>query len=196
MAIKVKTLKDDESFLRQVSSEVNLEKDNYQECIEELKKYCQNNAVFAMAPVQIGIPKRMIYIRNTSSDMSKNFTDHDEGLVLINPKIIEAYGHTIFLEGCESCSVRTDNDAKIYLAGEVDRPYKIKMEYYDIQKNKNTKYFEGFECTVICHEYDHLNGILHIDKSDNIYEMSLEEERKYRLEHPYKIISKTNDYML
>lgn len=196
MTPKIKTIKEDEKFLRQVSTEVDFEKDDYLEYIENLKIYCQNNAVFAMAPVQIGIPKRLIYIRNTSADMSKNFTGYDEGLVLINPKIIEAYGHTKFLEGCESCSISSDGIEKIYMAAEVDRPYIIKVEYYDVDKNKKIKQLEGFECTVFCHEFDHLNGILHIDKANKIYEMTLEEERQYRLKNPYEVLSKTDKFIL
>lgn len=49
--------------------------------------------------------------------------------------------------------------------GLVERPYKIKLEYYDENKKKHTKTFRGFETTVLSHEMYHLDGILHIDKS-------------------------------
>ncbi len=54
--------------------------------------------------------------------------------------------------------------------------------------------FEGFKATVFSHEYDHLNGILHIDLSDNVYEMTLDETRIYREEHPCLVLSKDDDY--
>lgn len=101
---KRKTIENDEQFLRQISTPVDFVKDDYKKYISELKKYCENHAVYAMAPVQIGIPKRMIYFKNTTEDMSKNMkSSYDEEIVLINPSIIGMVGHTRFLEGCESC---------------------------------------------------------------------------------------------
>ena len=93
------TIENNEEFLRQISTDVNFINDDYSKWIEALKDYCQNNAVYALAPVQIGIPKRMIYFRNTTSDMTKNKdSNYDESTVLINPVIIEAKGHTRFIE--------------------------------------------------------------------------------------------------
>ena len=112
------------------------------------------------APVQIGIPKRMIYFRNTTSDMTKNKdSNYDESTVLINPTIIEAKGHTRFLERCASC---------LDYVATVDRPYSVEVEYYDINGNKVHEIFQGFKATVFSHEFDHLNGILHIDLSDDV----------------------------
>ena len=186
MEIIRKTIEADESYLRQISTDVDFNKDNYKEWIEALKNYCQNNAVYALAPVQIGIPKRIIYFRNTTSDMTKNKdSNYDERTVLINPTIIEAKGHTRFIERCASC--------RDYVAI-VDRPYQVEVEYYDVNGNKVHEIFEGFKATVFSHEYDHLNGILHIDLSDDVKKMTWEETKTYREQHPYEIISKTCDY--
>lgn len=53
-----KTIENDFEFLRQVSSEVDFENDDYLDYISKLKEYCSNHVVYAMSPVQIGIPKR------------------------------------------------------------------------------------------------------------------------------------------
>ena len=104
MKLKRKTIEKDEEYLRQISSEVNFDTDDYIGYIEALKEYCKNNAVYALAPVQIGIPKRIIYFRNTTSDMTKNKdSKYDESIVLINPIILNAKGRTRFIERCESC---------------------------------------------------------------------------------------------
>lgn len=104
MDLKRKTIIEDEEFLRQVSSSVDFEKDDYLDCIKSLKEYCQNNTVYALSPIQIGIPKRLIYIRNTSQNMENNFSnEYDESVIYINPVIISSKGHTKFLEGCASC---------------------------------------------------------------------------------------------
>ena len=190
MEIKRKTIENDEEYLRQMSTPVDFEKDNYMEYIEVLKEYCANHYCFALAPVQIGIPKRLIYVKNTQQNMDNNFTKgYDESIIYINPVVIEAKGHTRFLEGCESCMYR-ENGKNIHYAGIVDRPYLLVVEYFDINGNKLTKTIEGFEATIFSHEYDHLNGVLHMDKSSKIFKMTIDEMRAYRGEHPYQIISK------
>ena len=192
MELNRKTIENDEEFLRQVSTPVDFEKDNYLEYIGLLEEYCKNNVVFALAPVQIGIPKRIIYIRNTSQNMDNNYNNgYSENIIYINPKILLAKGQTRFLEGCDSCSF-VENGKRLYYTGVIDRSYFLEIEYYDIQGSKQNKIIEGFEATVFSHEYDHLNGILHMDKSPEIFKMTLDEMKEYRLKHPYEIISKEN----
>ena len=147
-----------------------------------------------MAAVQLGIPKRLIYLKNTNlditykiqantlSDEEKNYND---ARVLINPVIISREGLTDYWEACASC---LDN------FGHVRRPYKITLEYFDIDGNKHTETFEGFEATVLSHEYDHLDGILHMDIADEVLIMKAEDRKKFRLEHGYNIIFKTDNY--
>ena len=120
------TIEDDEEYLRQVSSEIDFAEDDYMKYIECLEEYCKKSELYALAPVQIGIPKRIIYIRNTSSDMSKNMDEaYNEKVIYVNPVIKNMYGHTRFLEGCGSCKYSNGN----YVVGVVDRPYKIEIEY-------------------------------------------------------------------
>lgn len=180
------TIENNEKFLRQISSDVSFNTDNYMEWIEKLKNYCQKNAVYALAPVQIGIPKRMIYFRNTTSDMNKNKDlNYNENVVLINPVIINAKGHTKFAERCASC---------LDYVAIVDRPYSVEVEYFDVNGNKINDVFEGFKATVFSHEFDHLNGILHIDLSADVRKMTWEETKIYREIHPYEIKSKDDKY--
>lgn len=188
------TIVDNEKILRQVSSEIDFIYDDYQMYIKKLKDYCSSNSVYALAPVQIGIPKRIIYIKNSSQNMDNNIKDdYDESLIYINPKIISQRGHTRFLEGCASCAYLKEN-IRIYYVGVVDRPYSIEIEFYDNNGKLHKKELEGFEATVFCHEYDHLNGILHIDRANEVFEMTLDEMREYRTKHKQEILSKTCDY--
>ena len=109
------TIEENEKFLRQVSTKVDFAHDDYKTYIKELKDYCTNSAVFALAPVQIGIPKRIIYIRNSTPNMDNNLKSYyNEEIIYINPKIVSQKGHTRFLEGCESCSYKKDNKAYFY----------------------------------------------------------------------------------
>ena len=193
--IKVVTIADNEEYLRQVSLPVDFNDKSLKKDIAVLDKYCSENAILlAMAAVQLGIPKRIIYLKNTNLDMVKKIQsdsvsdedkDYNEARILINPVIISREGLTDYWEACFSC---LDN------LGHVRRPYKITLEYLDINGNKHIEIFEGFEATVLSHEYDHLDGVLHMDIADEVLKMSVEEMQKFRLEHGYNIVSKTGNY--
>ena len=170
--IKLITIANNESYLRQISNPVNIVADeNLNKEIHMLEQYCKENEVMAMAAIQLCIPKRLIYLKNTNLDVINkmqidSITDeeknYNEARVLINPVIIKKEGLTEYWEACESC---LDNFARVL------RPYKIDLEYYDIMENKHSETFEGFESTVLSHEMDHLDGILHIDIAEEIIEI-------------------------
>ena len=189
------TIEDNEEYLRQISKEVDIKNDKeLMNDISVLDEYCKENAVMAMAAVQLGIPKRMIYLKNTNLDIinkmqantvSEEEKNYNEAKVLINPVITKREGLTDYWEACVSC---LDN------FGRVLRPYKIELEYYDVEGTKKQEAFEGFESTVLSHEIDHLDGILHIDIAEEVYQMPVEERKAWRINHGYKIYSKTGDY--
>lgn len=130
------TINDNYDMLRAVSSDVDFENANYMDYVKKLENYCLNNRVYALAPVQIGIPKRIIHLRNTTEDMTKNTcSNYNEGIVLINPVIISRTGHTKFLERCESC---------LDYVGVIDRPYSVTVKYFDISRNIHVEEFMGF----------------------------------------------------
>lgn len=186
---------DNEEYLRQISKEVDIKNDKeLMNDISVLDEYCKENAVMAMAAVQLGIPKRMIYLKNTNLDIinkiqantvSEEEKNYNEAKVLINPIITNREGLTDYWEACASC---LDN------FGRVLRPYKIELEYYDVEGTKKQEAFEGFESTVLSHEIDHLDGILHIDIAEEVYQMPVEERKTWRINHGYKVYSKTGNY--
>lgn len=189
------TIEDNEEYLRQISKEVDIKNDKeLMNDISVLDEYCKENAVMAMAAVQLGIPKRMIYLKNTNLDIinkmqantvSEEEKNYNEAKVLINPVITNREGLTDYWEACASC---LDN------FGRVLRPYKIELEYYDVEGTKKQEAFEGFESTALSHEIDHLDGILHIDIAEEVYQMPAEERKAWRINHGYKVYSKTGDY--
>ena len=192
--IKAITIADDETYLRQVSEVVDFNDDNLSMYIDILDRYCKENDVLAMASIQLGIPKRIIYLKNTNleiiekmqcdsaNDDEENF---NESRILINPVIILREGLTDYWEACASC---LDN------FGHVKRPYRIILEYYDINGNKKNDIFEGFESTVLSHEMDHLDGILHMDIADELLQMTKEERKLFRQTHGYNIVFKEGKY--
>ena len=195
--IKSITIADNEEYLRQTSIPVDIKNDKeLEENIKVLENYCLENEVMAMAAVQLGIPKRLVYLKNTNLDIiGKIQTDslteeekkYNEARVLINPVIKKREGLTEYWEACASC---LDN------FGRVLRPYRIDVEYYDIKGNLHKETFEGFESTVLSHEMDHLDGILHIDIAEEVLQMPREERKKWRQTHGYQVFHKTGEYGL
>ena len=107
------TIENNEEYLRQISTTVNIADPELHNNIVVLQNYCLQNDVMAMAAIQLGIPERIIYVKNTNLDiLNKRLTDegkeetmdYNEAKVLINPEIISREGLTTFWEACASCS--------------------------------------------------------------------------------------------
>lgn len=79
----------------------------------------------------------------------------------INPVMISQSGKQIGDEGC--LSVRGKY-------GRVERPNKITLKAFDRFGKPFTITAEGFLARAFCHEYDHLDGIIYVDKATNIQE--------------------------
>ncbi len=190
------TIENDLEYLRQISKPVDFLNDKELESdINKLEKYCISHNVMAMAAVQIWILKRIVYLKNTNLEIinkiqfntqSEEEKNYNEAKILINPVIINRYGLTEYWENCASC---------LNNCGRVLRPYMIELEYYDLNGCKHTEKFEGFEATVLSHEVDHLDGILHIDIAEEIIPMTPEERKLWRQTHNYKIYRKDGDYI-
>lgn len=78
--------------------------------------------------------------------------------------------------------------------GLVVRPYKMTIKYYDAEGKEHTEDLEGFPATVLSHELDHLDGVLHMDIAEEVINMPREERKIFRETHPYEIISKDGEY--
>lgn len=192
--LKAITIKDNEEYLRQISKEVSINDPEIYNNLVVLQDYCTQNDVMAMAAIQLGIPKRIVYLKNTNLEiLNKMVTkegkeetrNYNEERILINPRIISKEGLTIYWEACASC---------IGYVGKVKRPYRIKVKYLDIDGNEHEDYFEGFETTVLCHEIDHLDGILHMDIAEEVLEATKEERIALRKRDGYQILSEDGIY--
>jgi peptide deformylase len=86
--------------------------------------------------------------------------DVEEGYFeFINPVILSQKGEQSGWEGC--LSVRGKS-------GIVSRPMKVKLSYQDRFGEKHVIKAKGFFARAICHELDHLDGVLYIDKASHI----------------------------
>ncbi len=183
--LKALTIKDDEKFLRQISSAVDFKDKNLAQNLKDIKEYCAaNDGLYAMACIQLGVPKRIVYIKSTKpNDTTANA--ENEQVLMINPEIISKKGKTEFWEACVS---GLDN------FGLVERPYEIVVKYQNENGNIKIQKFEGFSSTVISHELDHLDGIFHMDRAKKLLQMPARERIEFRKQHPYKIISKDCEF--
>lgn len=101
--------------------------------------YSSGNGVGLAAP-QVGILKRIVVI------------DVGDGLIeLINPVIVEQEGEQDHVEGCLSIP-------GVY--GKVKRPARVVVEYLDRNGKKRKVEGTGLLAVCLCHEIDHLDGIL------------------------------------
>ena len=177
------TIYDNEEFLRKKSKLVDFDSDKIEEYINILKNYSFSHPVYAMAAIQLGIDKRIIFIKSTNEKGEIN--QETEQYVMINPKIISKKGKTEFWEACAS---------GLNNIGLVERPYFLTVEYLNEKAEKQTKSFEGFSATVISHELDHLDGIFHMDRAKEILVIPRSERAEFRKNHSYVIISKDCDF--
>lgn len=127
------------------------------ELIEDmLDTMYEANGVGLAAP-QVGILKRIVVIDTTGEDP----------YILINPRIIEVSGEQTGPEGCLSVPGKS---------GIVTRPNYVKAEAYDV--NMNLFEIEGEEllARAICHELDHLDGHLYVEKVEGDLQNVVPEE--------------------
>ncbi|PKM90945.1 MAG: peptide deformylase [Firmicutes bacterium HGW-Firmicutes-12] len=105
------------------------------------------NGVGLAAP-QIGISKRVIIVDTG-----------DELLELINPEVLMSEGEQTDTEGCLSVPG---------LVGDVTRAYKVKVRALNRAGNEIEITGEEITARALQHEIDHLDGVLFIDKAENI----------------------------
>ncbi len=140
--------KDGDEILRKISKEVDVVNDRIRDLLKDMAETMYKANGVGLAAPQIGILKRLVVI------------DIGDGLIeLVNPKIVSQSGEQIEIEGCLSIPG---------VAGEVKRPEKVTVEALDANGDKIVVEGEGLLAIALCHETDHLDGILFKDKAIKI----------------------------
>lgn len=119
--------------------------------IKDMQDTLYNCDGIGLAAPQIGVLKRVILI---------DLRDDSEPIILINPEIIEAEGKELSIEGCLSY---------VGYEGEVERPKKVKVRGITPEGKAVVYTAEGLLGKAFCHEIDHLDGIMYIDRSKKVY---------------------------
>lgn len=155
MAIRNVVTEGDE-ILRKKCREVSEVTDRIRMTMEDMLETMRAQYGVGIAAPQVGVMRRMF------------IAEPEPGRVyfMINPVILEQSGSQIDDEGCLSVPG---------MIGTVERPDYIKIQAMDLNGETQVYEFHDFDARVMCHEYDHLEGILYIDKATNIRDAAEEE---------------------
>ncbi len=136
-----------------------------------------------LAAPQIGQTIRL-FVVDSAPMFEDNQKDRAIRKVFINAEILEAYGPIEkFEEGCLSIPKIT---------GSVERPSFIKIKYLDEAGREHIETYDGINARVIQHEYDHIEGILFVERlkpiKRRLLAKKLEAMKKGRADADYKLV--------
>jgi peptide deformylase len=142
-------------MLRRISKEIDRNYPGLQQLVTDMFETMYVSDGVGLAAPQIGKSIRMFVIDGTP------MAEDDPSLegfkkVFINPEIMEETGDEwTFTEGCLSLpNIRED----------VVRPGNIRIRYFDENFVEHDETYEGIKARIMQHEYDHLDGVLFVDK--------------------------------
>ena len=116
--------------------------------LDDMKDTVRREEGAGLAAPQVGVLRRAVVI-----DVEEGFFE------LVNPVIVQAKGEQIGYEGCLSVRGRR---------GVVRRPMEVTVEFFDRFGKPQKLTARGFFARAVCHELDHLDGVLYIDKAESV----------------------------
>lgn len=137
---------DNDEILRKRSREIDVIDDKIKELAEDMMETMHKYEGLGLAAPQVGILKRIIVI-----DLYEEGTQY----TLINPVIVKTKGEQLMDEGCLSFPNQF---------GKVKRPKEVEVVAQDINGEQIRIKGTDLLAEALCHEIDHLNGVLFIDK--------------------------------
>lgn len=114
------------------------------ELLEDMKTTMVEKRGMGISAVQVGVLRRAVVVE----------TDKDEYLELINPEIVKTKGRSTESEGCLSVP-------GFYC--DITRPRFVRVKAFDRKGEEFEFEAEDYIARCICHELDHLNGVLFVD---------------------------------
>ncbi len=124
--------------------------DRLHDLLDDMLETLENANGVGLAAIQVGILRRVAII-----------LIDDELIELINPEIIETSGEQDGQEGCLSVPRKF---------GDVLRPNYVKVKAQDRNGNEFTVSGTGLKARAFCHEIEHLDGHLFVEKARNLHE--------------------------
>lgn len=153
-----------EPTLKKTSRPVTEFNDRLHTLLDDMRETLIDSNGVGLAAPQVGVLRRAVLVLETNVEEGE-----DEYIIeLINPEIIKTEGEQTGPEGCLSVP-------GVY--GCVTRPEYVVVRAQDRDGNSFEVEGWGLTARAFCHEIDHLDGHLFLEKSDHI--MSDEELRSY-----------------
>ena len=150
-------LKNGDERLRKKSRPVTEFNARLWELLDDMNETMRDSDGVGLAAPQVGVLRRAVVI------------DIGEGLhEFVNPEIIRTEGDQYCSEGCLSVPGEY---------GMVHRPEKLTVRAQDRYGKPFELEAEGYFAVAVCHETDHLDGVLFIDKADRMLSPEELEER-------------------
>ena len=166
-------------ILRKISKTVKEMTPRTEELIDDMIESLQEFNGVGLAAVQVGILKRLCIINIDPEDLdmegvevTEGYSIHTEGkdLVVINPEIIVDDEETqTGNEGCLSLPKKW---------GVVTRPMRLTLKAFDRNMQPYEVKAEGLLARAICHECEHMDGKLYIDKVEGPVHTEGEDEEE------------------
>lgn len=145
MAIR-QILKDGDETLRKKARDVTVFDARLHQLLDDMAETMYESNGIGLAATQIGVLRRIFTVD----------VNEETGLMeFINPRIVKTAGSQTSCEGCLSVPG---------VWGDVERPESLTIEAQDRDGNPFTMEATGILAVCICHENDHLDGILFKDK--------------------------------
>lgn len=144
MAIRNVVTGEDNEALRKVSREVKAINQHILTLLDDMKETLHVEDGGGLAAPQVGVLRRIAVVEY-----------EDQYFEIINPKILSESGEELGEEGCLSIPD---------VWGVVPRPENIKVSYMDRNGEEKEIEASGMLARIFCHEIDHLDGILFVDK--------------------------------
>lgn len=141
---------DGDPILRKTCRPVDKVDDRIRMILDDMIETMRDAQGCGLAAPQIGMMRRMFVAEPAEGEI----------YCFVNPEIITLEGEQECVEGCLSLPG---------YQGTVMRPQKVKIKGLDYNGEEQEYEFEGFHANVICHEFDHLEGILYKDKAETFY---------------------------
>lgn len=167
-------------ILKRVATPVQANDQKFKAFLDDMWETMYNASGVGLAAPQVGSSHR-VFIVDTVQIMKEEENQKGIKEVFINPEMIEETGNEYgYEEGCLSIpDIRAD----------VSRQSRIKLTYLDENFEEQTAEFDGVNARVIQHEYDHLEGVLFVEKINplkrNILRRKLDKIRKGKVNVDY-----------
>jgi peptide deformylase len=140
-----------EPLLRRTAEEVTTFDDDLGETVEAMYQLMFESQGVGLAAPQVSLGRRIL-VMNAEGDRDKP----ELNLTLINPRIVERTGDKMLMEeGCLSFPG---------IFAEITRPEDCVVEAVDVEGQPLRLELTGFASRVLQHEYDHLEGVLLVDR--------------------------------